>query len=163
GRRVADLQGTLVPNWRTLNTLAASALEPGTRLQGGNPRAFRVKGPLSGGSAAEILKGLDAELGLDLAGAQSFGLRLGPAPLVVRGGGGRTIIDPIVTTLNNGRVDVRSEVVLDDPRGLALRLLPGSTLQNVEINDEVSQKLLAFIAPVLEQATQVHGSVSASF
>jgi translocation and assembly module TamB len=163
GRRVADLQGTLYPNWQTLNTLAASALEPGTRLQGGAPRAFRVKGPLSGGSAAEILKGLDAELGLELAGAQSFGLRLGPAPLVVRCGGGRTIIDPIATSLNNGRVDVRPEVVLDDPRGLALRLLPGSTLQNIEINDEVSQKVLTFIAPVLEQATQVHGTMSATF
>jgi translocation and assembly module TamB len=68
-----------------------------------------------------------------------------------------------VTSLNNGKVDLRPEVVLDDPKGLALRLLPGSTLQDVEINDEVSQKVLAYIAPILEEATQVHGRVSASF
>jgi translocation and assembly module TamB len=42
-------------------------------------------------------------------------------------------------------------------------LLPGSSLQNVEINDEVSHKVLSFVAPVLDEATQVHGRVSASF
>src|SRR6185437_2426330 len=107
-------------------------------------RAFRIRGPLSGASLAEILKGLEAELGVDLAGAGMYGLKLGPTPLILRCGGGRTILDPIVTTLNNGKVDLRPEFALDDPRGLALRLLSGSTLQDVEINDEVSQKVLSF-------------------
>jgi translocation and assembly module TamB len=163
GRRVADLQGTLTPNWQTLNALVASAVEPGARLQGGAPRAFRVKGPLSGASTAELLKGLNLELGIDLAGAQAYGLHLGPTPLVVLCDGGRTIVAPIVTTLNNGKVDVRPDLPLDDPRGLTLRLLPGSSLQNVEINDEVSHKLLRYVAPILDEATQVHGRVSASF
>src|SRR5947209_15337181 len=122
--------------------MAASALEPGASLQGGAaPGAFRIKGPLSGASVAEILKGLDAAVGLSLAGARAYGLQLGPTPLVVRCGGGRTIVDPIVTTLNNGKIDLRPEVMLDDPKGLALRLLPGSSLQDIEINDEVSQKV----------------------
>jgi translocation and assembly module TamB len=163
GRRVADLEGTLTPNWQTLNALVASAVEPQARLQGGAPRAFRVKGPLSGDSLAALLKGLDLELGVDLAGAQAYGLNLGPAALVLLCDGGRTIIAPILTTLNNGRVDLRPELALDDPRGLTLRLAPGSALQNVEINDDVSHKVLCFIAPVLDEATQVHGRVSASF
>jgi translocation and assembly module TamB len=163
GRRVADLQGTLYPNWQTLSGMIAEATEPGARLQGGAPRAFRIKGPLSGAGAAEILKGLDGELGVELAGALAYGLKLAPTPVVVRCGGGRMIIDPIRSTLNNGPVDLRPEVVLDDPRGFAFRLLEGSALREVEINDEVSQKLLSFIAPILEQATQVHGHVSARF
>ena len=59
------------------------------------------------GAAAEILKGLDAELGIDLAEAQVFGMRVGPAPIVVRCGGGHVAIDPIATTLNGGRVVLR--------------------------------------------------------
>ncbi len=42
-------------------------------------------------------------------------------------------------------------------------LQPGSSLENVSINDAVSQKVLTFIAPVLDQATHVHGQVSAQF
>jgi translocation and assembly module TamB len=163
GRRLADLQGSLTPNWQTLNALFASAVEPEARLQGGAPRAVRVKGPLSGDSLAALLKGLDLELGVDLAGARAYGLNLGPAPLVLLCDGGRTIIAPIQTTLNNGSVDLRPELALDDPRGLTLRLLPGSSLQNVAINDEVSHKVLSYVAPVLDEATQVHGRVSASF
>jgi translocation and assembly module TamB len=163
GRRVVDLQGTLTPNWLTLNALVASAVEPGARLQGGAPRAFRVKGPLSGASLAELLRGLNLELGIDLVSAKAYGLNLGPAPLVLLCDGGRTIIAPIRTTLNNGSVDLRPELGLDDPRGLTLRLLPGSSLQNVAINDEVSHKVLSYIAPVLDEATQVHGRISASF
>jgi len=163
GRRVADMQGSLVPNWQTLNAMFVAAAGPGARLQGGAPRAFRIKGPLAAASLAEVLKGLDVELGVDLAGAQAFGMNLGPAPLVVLCDGGRTIMAPIVTTLNNGKVDIRPELGLDDPRGLVLRLLPGSTLQQVEINDQVSHELLSYIAPVLEEATQVHGHLSATF
>jgi translocation and assembly module TamB len=163
GRRVADLQGSLVPNWQTLNAMFAAAAGPGAQLQGGAPRAFRIKGPLAAASLAEVLKGLDLELGVELAGAQAFGMNLGPAPLVVLCDGGRTIMAPIVTTLNNGKVDVRPELGLDDPQGLVLRLLPGSTLQQVEINDQVSHELLSYIAPVLEEATQVRGHLSATF
>lgn len=163
GRRVADLEGTLAPNWKALNTMVAAAVEPGASLQGGGPRPFRIKGPLSGSSTAEVLKGLDAELGVDLAGAQAYGLKLGPTPLVLRCGGGRAAFVPIVTTMNNGKVDLRPDLALDDPRGLALRLLPGSSIRDAEINDEVSQKVLSYIAPILEQATQVHGRVSAGF
>src|SRR5262249_19996512 len=60
GRRLADLQGTLAPSWPALSALAAAAVEPKLRLEGGS-RPFRVKGPLSGGSLAALLKGLDAE------------------------------------------------------------------------------------------------------
>ncbi|MBV8229393.1 MAG: hypothetical protein JO329_05355, partial [Planctomycetaceae bacterium] len=123
-------------------------------------RAFRIKGPISGGAAAEILKGLDAELGIDLAEAQAFGMRVGPAPIVVRCGGGRVAIDPIATTLNGGRVALKPEIVLDDPKGMALRLASGSTIEGAEINQEVSRRVLSFVVPALNDAAQVRGHLS---
>ncbi|HEX8203999.1 MAG TPA: hypothetical protein VF590_26220, partial [Isosphaeraceae bacterium] len=162
GRLLADVTGTLAPDWARVNALVAASVEPGARLRG-TPRPFRLKGPLRGGSAAEVLRGLDAEFGLDLSEAQAFGLRLGPTPLVVRCGGGNVAIEPIETTLNGGRASLRPEVRLDDPRGMILRLSPGSAITDAEIDDEVSRRVLAYVAPILHESTQVRGHLSAVF
>ena len=159
GKRIADLSGTLAPNWQTLSMLAAEMLEPKARLQGGT-RPFHVKGPLSGDSLAAMLKGLDAELGIDLTGLDAFGLTMGPAPLVLKCGGGAVTIDPIVTTLNNGKVALKPGLSVDEVNGIALLLAEGSNMDGVEINDEVSKRVLSYIAPVLNQATHVNGKIA---
>jgi hypothetical protein len=162
GRLLADLNGNLEPDWTRVNALVAASVEPGARLQG-KARPFHLKGPLRGGSSAEILRGLDAELGVDLSGAQAFGLRFGPTPIVARCAGGKVAIEPIETTLNGGRASLRPEVVLDDPRGTVLRLAPGSAITDAEIDDEVSKRVLAYVAPILHESTQVRGHLSAAF
>jgi translocation and assembly module TamB len=159
GRKLADLSGTLAPVWPNLSKLAAEMVEPGMTFTGG-PRPFRLKGPLSGTSLAALLKGLDAELGLELASADAFGLKLGPAPLVVRCGNGAVTIDPISTTLNGGRVELKPGLDVDETRGIALRLDNGSAIHDAAINDEVSKRLLRYVAPVLDDATHVNGKVS---
>ncbi len=159
GKRAADLSGTLSPNWQTVNLLVAEMLEPHARLQGGS-RPFHVKGPLSGDSLAAILKGLDAEIGIELTSADAFGLRMGAAPIVFRCANGNTTIDPIVTSLNNGKVDLKPGLSVDEVNGIAFLLAPGSNLDGVEINDEVSKRVLSFVAPVLNQATHVNGKVA---
>jgi translocation and assembly module TamB len=158
GRRIADLKGTLAPNWQAVSALAAELVEPKMRVQG-RDRPFHVKGPLFGDSLIAILKGLDAEFGIELASADAFGLALGPAPIVVRSGGGSVTIDPIETTLNNGKVMLKPALDLDVARGIALRLQRGSKIDGAEINDEVSKRVLSYIAPVLNEATHVNGMV----
>ncbi len=162
GQRLIDLKGTLAPNWVTLSAMAAESTEPKAKLQG-NDRAYRLKGALAGGSVAAILKGLDAELGVDLTSADVLGLNLGPAPVVVRCKAGVFTVDPIKTTLNHGVVDLKPGLVVDEVQGIALVLAPGSKIDGAEVNDEVSRDLLSFIAPVLDKATNVHGKISASF
>jgi translocation and assembly module TamB len=159
GRLVADLQGALTPNWPALSALATESAGSAVQLAGG-PRPYRVKGPLSGASLAGVLKGLDAEVGLDLASADAFGLKLGPAPLVVRCGGGKVAIDPVHTTMNGGKVDLLPGLDVDEARGIALTLAKGSALDGVVINDEVSRAVLSYVAPVLDKATHVNGKVA---
>jgi translocation and assembly module TamB len=159
GRRLADLQGTLAPTWETVSALVAEMSEPKARLAGG-PRPFRVKGPLSGGTLAAMLKGLDAEVGVELSSLDAFGLALGPAPLVVRCKAGALSIDPIETTLNSGRVVLKPGLTVDDAQGIALLLAKGSAIDGAEINDEVSKRVLTYVAPVLDEATHVNGKFS---
>lgn len=159
GRRVADLQGTLAPAWEGVTALAAEMVEPGIKLRG-RPRPFRVKGPLSGDSAVALLKGLDAEIAVELTEADAFGMKLGPAPVVVRGKGGAFTVDPIQTTLNNGRVTLLPGLVVDEAKGIALTLARGSAIDGAEINDEVSKRVLSYVAPVMDKATHVRGKVA---
>ncbi|MBY0398263.1 MAG: hypothetical protein K2X91_17600, partial [Thermoleophilia bacterium] len=159
GRLVADLHGTLTPHWEALSAFAAEAVEPNLRLTGG-PRPFRVKGALAAGSLAATLKGLDAELGLDLASVDAFGLKLGPAPIVITCGNGTVAIAPIATTLNGGQVTLTPGLDVDEVRGIALTLAEGSSIENAAVNDEVSRRVLRYVAPVLDGATHVNGRVS---
>jgi translocation and assembly module TamB len=159
GRRVADLKGTIAPEWRAVSRLAAETVEPGVKLDG-KARPFFVRGPLSGDSLAAVLQGLDAEVGVDLASAEAFGLRLGPAPVVVRGAKGSYTVDPIQTTLNNGRVTLLPGLDVDPARGVAVTLAPGSSIDGAEIDDEVSKRVLTYVAPVLDRATHVRGKIA---
>lgn len=159
GGLVADLQGVLTPHWEAVSALAAEMVEPNLKLTGGS-RPFRIKGSLAAGSLATTLKGLDAELGLDLASADAFGLKLGPAPIVLTFGNRGATIAPISTTLNGGQVELRPGLEVDEVRGIALTLAKGSSIENASVNDEVSGRVLRYVAPVLDKATQVNGKIS---
>ena len=139
--------------------MVAASTAPGATVTGGT-RPFHVKGPLSGDSLSAIIKGLDAEIGVDLTSAETFGMKLGPAPIVLRASKGSTSIDPIKTTLNNGTVDLKPALAVDAVQGIALQLLPDSKIDGAEINDDVSKEVLRYVAPILDSATHVNGKVS---
>jgi hypothetical protein len=159
GRRLIDLRGTLDPDWEAINAVLTARVEPGARVEGG-PVAFAVRGPLASGPVAEIWKGLDAAVEVDLRAATVFGLHVGPATIAARGEAGRIALEPIVSTLNEGRLRIEPELVLDGEDGPVLRLGPGTAVTDAEVNEEVSRRVLAFVAPVLEQATRPRGKVS---
>ena len=160
GPRVAELTGAVEPDWDAISAIVAESTEPQARLSG-TPRVFRLSGPLSGGSTTEILSGIDAELGVDLAGAVVFGMDLGPTPVLVRIDRGDVLINPIDTSLNGGRVVLTPDVLLHEDGSMVLTLGEGSGVDGVEITDDVSKRVLAYIAPVLREATEVNGRVSA--
>ncbi len=161
GQRLAELQGEIEPNWARINGILETEIEPGAHVAG-QMRPFRLSGPLSGGSALEIVRRIDAELALDLDTADAFGMKVGPTPIVVHTHAGRLTIEPLNTTLNGGRLILKPDVALDDSAGLAIRLGNDSSIENAEINDEVSRRVLAYVVPLLSEATQVRGRVSVS-
>jgi translocation and assembly module TamB len=68
-------------------------------------------------------------------------------------------VDPIQTTLNNGKVTLLPGLDVDPARGVAVTLAPGSAIEGAEIDDEVSKRVLTYVAPVLDRATHVHGKI----
>ncbi len=158
GRRVADIAGPIALDKAFVDALVVANVSPDARVQA-TPRSIHVRGPLAG---ENLLKTLIVDAGLDVAGADASGLRLGPTAIVAHLAGGKVAIEPIRGTLNDGQVVILSEMILDDPKGAAFRLLPGTAIRDAMIDDTVSKKLLTYIAPVLNDATQVSGKLSVS-
>ena len=153
-----DIEGTLAPDWDVVTKLLADRVEPGSKVSG-RPAPFRLKGSLRG---SQGVAGMEAELGVDLIEADIFGMRLGPSPIVARARGGRLAIDPIETRLNEGRLHLEPVVDLDTAGGPTIRLDKASTLTGAVVNEEVSRRVLSYVAPVLDRTTRASGRVSAS-
>lgn len=156
--RIVNLSGQLIPRPRLVQFMAESYIEPQARLKLA-ARPFQLTGSLVGGPLNQLLKGLEGEVGVDLVEFDAFGLKLEqPAPLVVLCRGGQAVLAPIRSRMNGGEVEIHGFLTLDDPMGLSLGLR-NSSFNNLAINEEVSDRLLAYLAPFLKEATEVRGAI----
>ena len=157
-RRVLDWAGTVDPRWDVIGPILAHHVEPGAAINA-SARPFHVAGSLQGDSLDAILPAIQGELGLDVASISAFGVVAGPMPVILRFAGGKAKFDPIATTVNGGPALLQANLGLDTDHGVWLRM-DESRIDNAAINDAVSSSVLAYIAPVLSQATEVSGKVT---
>jgi translocation and assembly module TamB len=157
GDRRIDLNGKLSPDFEVITALLVDKVEKGAKVAG-KPRGFRASGTL--GDSSGGWKGLDAEFGFDLQGADIYGMKFGASPVVLRAKNGKLTFDPISTTINDGHIRLEPEIDLDATGGPVLRLAKNSNIREARINDEVSKRVLAYVAPILDQATRASGLVS---
>jgi hypothetical protein len=142
-----NLDGVIAPDWESITKFVAERLEP----------AFHVEGALFASSGSTPLK---ADFGIELNEADVFGMSLGHTPIIVRARDQTLTIDPIETTLNSGRLQLKPRLELGGKSGPTLFLDQGSSLESAVINDEVSRRVLSFVAPILDKATRASGRVS---
>ena len=97
---------------------------------------------------------------VDLESASRAGLTLEKARVAIRRGeDGSVGIDSVDGLLNGGTLHLLPELTLGDSP--MLRLKSGSTLDNAEVNEEMSRRVLSFANPVLDGASVNRGRVSA--
>ncbi len=153
GKRVVDLKGTIAPEWKTVNDWLVKNVEPGAKVSG-RETTFHATGPVDA---------MNGEIGVNMGGADVYGMNVGPVALVLRSKAGKVTVDPIETTVNGGRLHVEPEIRPASDAGPAAIVLGGTTsLTGAAVNDEVSRRVLSYVAPVLDQATRVRGQVSAT-
>ena len=157
-RRVLDWAGTIDPRWEVIGPILAHSVEPGASINA-TARPFHVAGSLQGDSLDAILPAINGELGLDVASVSAFGVVAGPMPVILRFGAGKAKFDPIATTVNGGPALLQANLGLDADHGVWLRM-DESRVDNAAINDAVSSSVLAYIAPVLSEATEVSGKIT---
>lgn len=157
--RQLELNGTISPGWGALSRLVARRVDPRASLAG-KPGKLALKARLSELSVDAVRESLEGTAGFELTEANFFGMRLGKVAVGLSAAGGKVQIAPIDTSINEGRLHLEPTVAFDDNEGATLRLGPESSVKDASINDEVSHRVLSFVAPVLESATRVRGRVS---
>lgn len=160
GTHKLKLEGKLSPDVDRINRWLTERVDPGARLRA-VPGRFWLEGPLTSQSGGDPVGDLVGEIGFELIEATVYGMKFGSTPVALRTEGGRLELSPISTTLNGGELHILSEIDLESEAGPILRLGQGSSVVDAEINENVSRRILAYVAPVLADATRVTGRVSA--
>lgn len=158
-QRAVDLRGTIEPDWDELQKMLTERIEPNARLTG-RTKGWAVTGTLPTLQVSEWSRTLEGEAGVELEQVDVFGMRLSRTAVVARYRDGELTIDPIDSTLNGGPLHLEPSLVTDDAGNQLLKLGAASSLTEAEVNEEVSHRVLSFVAPVLDRATRVSGRVS---
>ena len=158
GKRFFDVKATVEPDWSTIDPIVASSAGPTAKVRA-TVRTVHAAGMLKADSTAQLLDQVFGEVGLDIASARASGVTLGPTPVTLKFGRGFARFDPIQTTMNGGPVAIVADLALDAEGGVWMRL--GSLkVDGAAINKEVSDALLAYVAPVMAKSSQVSGKVT---
>ena len=134
-------------------------VEPGARITG-RARGWQLSGKLPGEASVDRFGSLRGEIGAQIESLDIFGMRLSQTPIVLRVSDGRLTIDPIDAKLNGGVLHADPQLAPMKDNSTWLKFSSDTRLEGAVINDEVSHRVLSFVAPVLDGATRVQGRVS---
>ena len=91
-------------------------------------------------------------------GGSVYGLPLGPGSATAEFQRGRLRTEPIHCDLGSGQIDVMPQW---DLAGHRIQLASGSRIRNLELTPQLCKEWLGYIAPMMAEATNVHGRFSA--
>lgn len=169
GGRVADLMnargvelgGGINYDLEQLTPILWPQLGESVRLVGRDRATFRIATDDSLPADAPPIARLRARVEAPWQSASLFGLQVGAGRLATTLQAGVAKIDPLDIAVGGGRLTA-APVVTFVPEPATLALGPGPVVNEVAVSQEVNERVLKFIAPVLADATRIDGRFSVS-
>jgi translocation and assembly module TamB len=131
----------------------------GVRLVGRDRLTFRIATDETAPANAAAVARLKASFEAPWQSADLYGLPVGSGRLVATLERGVVQVAPLDVAIGDGRLTATAAATLDPSPGM-MTLKPGPLVTNVAISQQVSDRLLKFIAPVLADATRSEGKFS---
>jgi translocation and assembly module TamB len=131
----------------------------GVRLVGRDRLTFRIATDEAAPANAAPIARLKARFEAPWQSADLYGLPVGSGRLVATLERGVVQVAPLDVAIGDGRLTATAAATLDPSPGM-MTLKPGPLVTNVAISQQVSDRLLKFIAPVLADATRSEGKFS---
>lgn len=184
-RCVADLNGQVAYDWKTLSPILTPYLGERFQLTGSETSPFTVRGPLAGaaeaagqarpnttfipisdrhepaGQKASRLASADlaATAGLGWQSGQLYGLTLGQGRLQAKLADSVLRCEPLDLPVSEGRIKAAPWIELTTASP-TLRVEPGQVIENVRISPELCGTWLKYVAPLVADATRAEGRFS---
>jgi hypothetical protein len=148
-------------DWSALSTVAGPFLPKGLTLQGERKDTINFTSEYPSGQTDKLLAGLSstkAKLGFEK--AQYIGMNFGPTNVDVQIQEGLLKIAPFATTVNNGQFNFAGQADFKQKPALLKTANPVQMIKDIEINDEMTRRLLIYLSPIFANAVNVSGIVN---
>lgn len=157
GKQELDLSGQLAYDAEKLGPPLRAYLGQGARLEGKGSRPFRLQGPLSAPTFAIASLSGDAALGWQ--SAQAYGCQVGPAELRTTLADGLIRLEPVDTTLNQGKLHLEGAVRFG-AAGAVLEVGKGVRVEHLQLTPAACASALGYALPALANVLEAEGQVS---
>jgi len=146
-------------DWSAVTNVAGALLPTGLKLEGRRENTISFSSEYPAGKREELLANLNlsttGKLGFD--SAYYKGLTFGPTEAEIRIVKGLFAISPFSSKVNNGILRFAAEADFKKKPTLLATSRPIQMVENVQINDDVSRELLAYVNPIFANAFNVSG------
>jgi hypothetical protein len=149
-------------NWADLTAMARPFLPKGMELEGKRSDKISFSSTYPTAQPDKMKANLNANAALGFQKASLMGLKFGPTELKLDVKQGKAAIDIPDADVSGGKIRFNGDVDLSaKPMKLTLRK-PMPVVENVQIDDVISAKLLQYINPMFAKANNVSGVANLS-
>lgn len=157
--RGVRLSGGIDYDLEKITPMLWPSLGDGIRLVGRDRATFRIETNESAPADAALIARLRGTVAAPWESADLFGLAVGSGRLSAALDAGVVRMNPLDIAIGGGRLTAEAAATLD-PKPSVLNLKPGPLLTDVGMSQEVNERLLKYIAPILADATRIDGRFS---
>jgi hypothetical protein len=155
-------QADIEYDWSALTALLSEFIPEQLMLQGKMKDKISFSSEYPIGQTNMLLANLNAKVGFGFQQADYMGLDFGPTDVKIDITKGVLQIPPFSTTVNDGKLNFavmadfkKQPVLFETPK-------PMQVIQNIQINDKTTGKLLKYLNPIFANASNVSGIANLS-
>jgi hypothetical protein len=162
GEEKSKLEGeaNLDYDWAAVSAMAGAYLPEGMKIEGKRKDSISFSSEYPNGREEELPANLDTKGRFGFARAEYMGLNFGPTEVDIKVDKGLLTIAPFSTTVNEGKLNFAADVKLGQKPMLLETPGPMQIVEKVNINEEVSRKLLVNLNPVFKDQADATGVVN---
>lgn len=144
-------------DWTSVSTIVTPYMPEGLSLQGKRTDAFNFMSEFPTGKTDQIMPNLKASGTLGFEQANYMGLNFGQTDTNMEIDNGVLTIAPFTTTVNEGQLNFGGQTDFNQKPPLLKTTEPMQIAKGIKINDETAKKLLRYINPIFNDATNTSG------
>lgn len=156
------LQGTVKAAYdlAAVSTVTAPFLPQGLRLKGKRRHTINFTSEYPRGQREQLWRQFNAGTKFGFDQAEYMGLTFGPAETDIQIKNGVLTIAPFSSTVNSGRFNFAAEADFREVPSLLRTPEPIEIMQNIQINDRTTRRLLMYFNPIFARAVNVTGTAN---
>ncbi len=155
-------QADLQYDWAQVTTLASGFLPKDMKLEGKRKDSITFSSEYPAGKPDLLFANLNADISSGFEKLQYTGVNLGKTEPKIEIKNGLLKIEPLTTTINNGKLNFAAQADMKTEPVLLTTTKPMKIIENLEINDEIAKKYLPFFNPIFADSFNVTGKANLS-